>query len=165
MKVFKFGGASVKDAEAVKNVGRILSGFANEEIVVIVSAMGKTTNALEKVVNAFVTGNDNLKNLINDVKIYHADIISNLGFKNDHPLHADVENSFVEIDWLVEEEPSKGYSFIYDQIVSHGEIISTKIVSAYLTESNMHNSWLDVRDVLQTDNTYREGKINPSAPL
>jgi aspartate kinase len=160
MKVFKFGGASVKDADAVKNVAVILSMFSNEEIVVIVSAMGKTTNALEKVVDAYINGKDNMRALIDDVKIFHTEIINQLEFRKNHPLYADVENSFVEIDWLVEEEPTKGYAFIYDQIVSQGEIISTKIVSTYLNENKIKNTWLDVRDVLQTDNTYREGKIN-----
>ncbi len=160
MKVFKFGGASVRDAAAVKNVAEILSLFSGEEVVVIVSAMGKTTNALEKVVDAYMNGSETLRDAIEEVKKYHTDIIDGLGFGKDHPLHADVGNSFVEIDWLVEERPSKGYAFVYDQIVSHGEIISTKIVSAYLNEKKINNSWLDVRDVLQTDNTYREGKIN-----
>jgi aspartate kinase len=160
MKVFKFGGASVKDAEAVRNVGTILSMFPNDEIVVVISAMGKMTNALEHVVDAYINHSENLQSLIDDVRKYHADIIENLGFKKNHHLFADVENSFVEIDWLIEENPSKGYAFIYDQIVSHGEIISTKIVSTYLNENKISNTWLDVRDVIQTDNTYREGKIN-----
>ena len=160
MRVFKFGGASVKDAEAVKNVASILSMFSDEEVVVVVSAMGKMTNSLEKVVDAYFNKNENIKDLINAVKIFHSDIIDNLGFTNNHPLRAEVENSFVEIDWLIEEEPSKGYAFAYDQIVSQGELISTHIISTYLNENNISNEWLDARDIIQTDNTYREGKIN-----
>ncbi len=160
MRVFKFGGASVKDAEAVKNVASILSMFSNEEVVVVVSAMGKTTNALEKVVDAYFNKKENIRDLINEVKNFHSDIIDKLGFKNNHPLRAQVENSFVEIDWLIEEEPSKGYAFAYDQIVSQGEIISTHIISTCLNENNISNEWLDARDIIQTDNTYREGKIN-----
>ena len=161
MRVFKFGGASVKDAESVKNVAAILSKFnKEEEIVVVVSAMGKMTNALEKVADAYYYGKENIKDLINNVKKFHTEIIDNLGFINNHPLRAEIENSFVEIDWLIEEEPSKGYAFAYDQIVSHGEIISTLIISNYLNENNIPNEWMDARDVLQTDNTYREGKIN-----
>lgn len=160
MRIFKFGGASVKDAEAVKNVASILSMFKNEEVVVVVSAMGKTTNALEKVVDAYFNKKENIGNLINDVKKFHNEIIENLGFTNNHPLRAEVENSFVEIDWLIEEEPSKGYAFAYDQIVSQGELISTHIISTYLNENNISNEWLDARDIIQTDNTYREGKIN-----
>ena len=160
MRVFKFGGASVKDAEAVKNVASILSMFSNEEVVVVISAMGKMTNALEKVVDAYFNKKENIRALINDVKIFHSDIVDNLGFSNNHPLRAEVENSFVEIDWLIEEEPSKGYAFAYDQIVSQGELISTHIISTYLNENNISNVWLDARDIIQTDNTYREGKIN-----
>ena len=160
MRVFKFGGASVKDAEAVKNVAAILSKFNKEEIVVIVSAMGKTTNALEKVVDAYFYSKENIRVLISDVKKFHNDIIDNLGFIKNHPLRAEVENSFVEIDWLIEEHPSKGYAFAYDQIVSQGEIISTHIISTYLNENNISNEWLDARDIIQTDNTYREGIIN-----
>ena len=160
MRVFKFGGASVKDAEAVKNVASILSMFSNEEVVVVISAMGKMTNALEKVVDAYFNKKENIRALINDVKIFHSDIVDNLGFSNNHPLRAEVENSFVEIDWLIEEEPSKGYAFAYDQIVSQGELISTHIISTYLNENNISNEWLDARDIIQTDNTYREGKIN-----
>ncbi len=160
MRVFKFGGASVKDAEAVKNVAAILSKFNNEEIVVVVSAMGKMTNALEKVADAFYFHKENIIDLINDVKEFHTEIIDNLGFAQKHPLRAEIENSFVEIDWLIEEETFKGYAFVYDQIVSHGELISTHIISTYLNENNIPNEWLDARDILQTDNTYREGKIN-----
>src|SRR5947208_732141 len=107
MKVFKFGGASVKDAEAVKNVASILSLFKNEELIIVVSAMGKTTNALEKVVDAYCNGKDNLISLINEVREYHKKIINDLGFAANHPLNAEVENSFVEIDWLIEEKLSK----------------------------------------------------------
>lgn len=160
MRVFKFGGASVKDGEAVKNVAAILSKYKGEEIVVIVSAMGKMTNALEKVADAYFNSKENIRDLINDVKKFHSDIINSLGFKENHPLYAEVENSYVEIDWLIEEEVSKEYAFVYDQIVSHGEIISTRIISTFLNENNISNEWLDARDIIQTDNTYREGKIN-----
>ncbi len=160
MRVFKFGGASVKDGEAVKNVAAILSKYKGEEIVVIVSAMGKMTNALEKVADAYFNNKENIRDLINDVKKFHSDIINSLGFKENHPLYAEVENSYVEIDWLIEEEVSKEYAFVYDQIVSHGEIISTRIISTFLNENNISNEWLDARDIIQTDNTYREGKIN-----
>jgi aspartate kinase len=160
MKVFKFGGASVKDAEAVKNVAVIVKQYLNEELVIVVSAMGKTTNSLEKVVDAYINGKEDLRKLINDVRNYHIAILDQLGFKMEHPLRGEIENSFVEIDWVVEEPNSKGYAFAYDQIVSQGELMSSRIISTYLEENGIPNSFLDVRDVLQTDNTYREGKIN-----
>ncbi len=160
MKVFKFGGASVKDAEAVKNVATILASYKSEKIVVVVSAMDKTTNALEKIVNSYYDRYDDLRIHIDFVRNFHLQIIDDLGFKENHPIRAEIENSFVEIDWIVEEEPSKGYAFIYDQIVAQGEIISTRIISEYLNETGISNQWLDIRNVLQTDNSYREAKIN-----
>lgn len=160
MKVFKFGGASVKDAVSVKNVAEILSLFKSESLVVVISAMGKTTNALEKVVHAFYHGSPDLKEALQQVKDFHLGIIAGLGFKKDHPIYHDLENVFTEIDWVMEDGVSKGYAFIYDQVVSQGELISTKIVSAYLNQNGFANEWLDARDVIHTDNTYREGKIN-----
>ncbi len=160
MKVFKFGGASVKDAASVKNVADILSLFKNEKLVIVVSAMGKTTNALEKVVTSYVNKDERLKEYVEEVKTYHVNILDQLGFKSDHKIYKDLDIAFVEIDWILEEEPSRGYAFAYDQIVSQGELISTKIISTYLGEHNFKNEWLDIRDCIITDNTYREGKIN-----
>ena len=160
MKVFKFGGASVKDAAAVKNVAAILSLFKREPLVVVVSAMGKTTNALEQVVNAYFNKSEKLNESLLQVKDYHFNIISELGFPIGHEIYSKLENTFVEIDWILEEQPLRGYAFAYDQIVSHGELLSSKIISAYLNENKFHNEWLDIRDCLITDNTYREGKIN-----
>ena len=160
MRVFKFGGASVKDADSVKNVGQILSMFRKEKIIVVISAMGKMTNALEKVVQAYVSKSDELPSLIEEVKTFHTKIIDDLGFAPNHDLRGEVQNSFTEIDWIIEEEPTRPYGFYYDQIVSHGELISTRILSAYLNENKIENSWLDIRDVLQTDNNYREAKVN-----
>ena len=160
MKVFKFGGASVKDAASVKNVAAILSLFRNEKLVVVISAMGKTTNALEKVVNAFYYGKPELKEEIAKVKMYHMEILSGLGFMNNHKIYQDIDNAFTEMEWVMEDGTSRGYAFIYDQIVSQGELMSTKIMSAYLQANGFENQWLDARDVIHTDNTYREGRIN-----
>lgn len=160
MKVFKFGGASVKDADSVKNVAGILALFRNEKLVIVISAMGKTTNALEKVVEDFYYGKPGLKESISKVRDYHADIIKKLGFPADHDIYQKLESAFTEIDWVMEEGTQKGYAFIYDQIVSQGELISTKILSAYLDDYGFRNTWIDARDIIQTDNTYREGKIN-----
>ena len=160
MKIFKFGGASVKDAASVKNVADVLSLFRNEQLVIVISAMGKTTNALEKVVNAYYNKDEKLKEYLAEVKNYHTGIIEGLGFSNDHPVHSDLANALVEIDWILEEEPFRGYSFAYDQIVSQGELLSTKIMSAYLNENGFKNEWLDIRDCIITDNSYREAKVN-----
>ncbi len=160
MRVFKFGGASVKDADSVKNVGQILTMFRKEKIIVVISAMGKVTNALEKVTKAYVNKSDELQGLIEEVKSFHTKIIDNLGFAPNHDVRGEVQNSYTEIDWIIEEEPTRPYGFYYDQIVSHGELISTRILSAYLNENKIDNLWLDIRDVLQTDNNYREAKVN-----
>lgn len=160
MRVFKFGGASVKDAEGVKNVVSILDLFKNEKLVVVVSAMGKTTNALEAVVNAHVNNEGNWRELLDRVRVFHTDIIDELGFGKDHPVRKDLDRIFVEMEWVAEEPPAKGYNWAYDQIVSQGELISTSIISHYLSSRGVGNCLLDVRDVLMTDNTYREGKVD-----
>jgi aspartate kinase len=160
MKVFKFGGASVKDADAVKNVASILDSFANENLVVVISAMDKTTNALEKVVRTYWNKGQDLRKNIDFVKDFHVKIATDLGFKSDHEIFQIIHNAFVELDWILEEEPSKDYGFIYDQVVSHGELLSTKIISVYLNENGLKNHWLDARDVLITDNSYRDAKVN-----
>jgi len=160
MKVFKFGGASVKDAEAVKNVTKILSGFPDQQLVVVVSAMGKTTNALEKVVESyFRKDGESLKHL-DAVKQYHKEIMLRLFTDPGHKVYNHVANIFVEIEWILEEEPSKGFDFAYDQIVSAGELLSTRIVSEYLAVASIKNSWVDARDMIRTDNNYREGKLD-----
>jgi len=160
MKVFKFGGASVKDASAVKNVMSVLSLFKSEPLVVVVSAMGKTTNALELVVNAYFNKNEKLQENLKQVKEFHQKIIKDLGFRSDHRIYDVLENTFVQIDWILEEEPLRGYAFAYDQIVCQGELLSSEIISAFLNENNFKNTWVDIRDCLVTDNTYREGKVN-----
>lgn len=159
MKVFKFGGASVKDADAVKNVASILSLFPGEPVVVVISAMGKTTNALEQVVKAYFQRTGEAMSLLKEVKEYHAGIMDALFADANAEVYTKVNNLFVEVEWALEDEP-RSYDFVYDQIVAAGELISTTIVSAYLDQTGMANRWLDVRDCLLTDNTYREGKVN-----
>ena len=160
MKVFKFGGASVKDAGAVRNVASILSAFSSEEIVVVISAMGKTTNALEKIVESYLNADGNVQTLTDQLRSFHLNIINDLNFPAQHPVRKELEQSFVEIEWATEEPPSKGFNWAYDQIVCHGELIATKIISHYLNLKGMNNVWLDVRDVLKTDNTYREAVVD-----
>lgn len=160
MKVFKFGGASVKDAEAVKNMTSVLSSFKNEKLVVVVSAMGKITNALEKVVNSYYNQDGNAVKHLEEIKLFHKKIMLELFPSKSHPVFDLVNNHFVEIEWVLEEAPAKGYAFAYDQIVSNGELISTRIISAYLELNGIKNSWVDARDLIQTDNNYREGNVN-----
>ena len=160
MQVFKFGGASVKDAASVKNVAEILKKFPNEKLIVVVSAMGKITNQLERLTDAFFYKKENAEAILNEIKAYHLNIAKDLFADQKHPVFQDIENTFVELYWAIEDEPTHEYNHEYDQIVSMGEIISTKIISAYLNANGLKNQWLDARGIIQTDNTYREGKVN-----
>jgi len=159
MKVFKFGGASVKDANAVKNVGNVIQQF-NDNLVIVVSAMGKTTNALEQIVASYLNKDGKCFDHLNEIKSFHTNILNDLFEDKNHPIFNEIHNTFVEIEWEIEEEPTREYDYIYDQIVSVGELLSTKIVSAYLNSVNINNSWQDARDFVQTDNTHRDARVD-----
>ena len=160
MQVFKFGGASVKDAGGVKNVAEVLKQFPSQKISVVISAMGKTTNALERLAKAYFYKTENAESILEEIKAYHIDICNHLFPSTSHPIYNELENTFVELYWAIEDEPTQGFDFEYDQIVSMGEVVSTKIVSAYLNEIGIKNKWIDVRGLIQTDNSYREGKVD-----
>lgn len=158
MKVFKFGGASVKDVEGVKNVVRVLENQGYEECVVVVSAMGKTTNALEKVVEYYFDKGDYRKQ-INLIKQEHLQIAQGL-FPENHSVFGEIDLFFEDMEAFLRRNKSPNYNFVYDQVVPCGEMISSKILSAYLLERNMKNQWLDARDFIKTDASYREGLVN-----
>lgn len=158
MKVFKFGGASVKDATNIKNVASILQRFKRESLVVIVSAMGKTTNALEEVVNAHAKQTGKAQELYDALKESHYAIMRDLFEPGDEVFTA-VHDTFVEGEWVLEEKPADNYDYMYDQIVCVGELVSSKILAAYLNKAGLPTQWLDARDVVATDNTYREGWV------
>ncbi len=160
MQVFKFGGASVKDAEAVKNISVLLSKQSTKETVMVVSAMAKTTNALEEVCKSFINAGADLSTKVLSIKQMHLQIIHDLFTDNNTHLINDIENVFVELDWILEEPPHENNAFIYDQIVSLGEILSTKIIAAYLNYTGLPCIWVDARSYIQTDNNYQEGKVN-----
>lgn len=158
MLVFKFGGASVKDADGIINLANVVKGFEGNELLIVVSAMGKTTNALEKLTKAYMNGDEQMHAIFDEIKKYHYDIMEQL-FEPLHPVFDEVANTFVEIDWVIEDEPHEDYDFTYDQIVSIGEMVSTRIVNAYLNKTGLKSQWLDARGYVNTDNTYREGKV------
>lgn len=160
MHVFKFGGASVKDAAAVKNVAAILGHFPGQELIVVISAMGKTTNALERLTDAYFYKKENAADVLAEIRDYHFGIISQLFPDTQHPVYDELHNTFVELEWAIEDTPAQQYDREYDQIVSLGEIISTKIVHAYLASCGLPVSWVDVRDYIKTDDTYREAKVD-----
>ena len=159
MKVFKFGGASIKDAKSIKNVCHIIQKYGEKELLVVISASGKTTNALEEVANAYFNQTGNALKYFNKVKEHHV-VICNALFENNNPVYDVLENIYIELEWQLEEERMESYNYVYDQIVSTGELLSTTIVSHYLNQKGENNYWLDVRDVLKTDDTYREAKVD-----
>ncbi len=160
MKVFKFGGASVKDAAGVRNVANILTSYKEEKILVVVSAMGKTTNMLEKVAEAFYHKNAEITEQIKPIREYHLTIMNELFNDKNNAVFDTVNNVFAELEWATDGEPTKSYDFEYDQIVSIGEVIATRIVSAFLNETGLKNQWLDARDYISTDDTWRNAAIN-----
>lgn len=158
MKVFKFGGASVKDAESVKNVAVVLESQGFENCLLVVSAMGKTTNALEKVVKTYFEKGD-YQTEIENVKQTHLEISNGL-FQNGHAVFAEISLFFDDIESFLRRNKSPNPNFVYDQVVSCGEMISSKILSEYLTDIQFRNTWIDARDYIKTDSNYREGNIN-----
>ena len=160
MKVFKFGGASVKNASAVINVENIISQYQNENLIIVVSAMGKVTNLLEQLTKAYYHKTGHANEILEELRKYHYQIINELFQDKNHPIYNEINNVLVEIEWAIEENAQREYDYEYDQIVSTGELLSSKIVSAYLNLADNKNKWLDARGFLQTDNTYREGKVN-----
>jgi aspartate kinase len=161
MKVFKFGGASINTVERIQNVGKILQSFKDEKILIIISAMGKTTNALEKVVDAFFDNRqeDALK-LFEQVKEQHLNMLKYLTPVNWQAAENHLKDFFTEIEWLLHDKPVREYDYYYDQIVCSGELLSTAMMSDYLNEIGIKNNWVDVRDIVRTDDNFRDAAIN-----
>jgi len=160
MRIFKFGGASVKDADGVKNVFDVLQKVGYEEVLLIVSAMGKTTNALEVVIKNYFEKSSDLNASIQEVKKYHNQILMDLFEDENHDVFYDVNEHFADFEYFIRSNKSPNYNFVYDQIVSYGEIISTTIVSHYMSYRGMASQWLDVRNYIKTDNTYRDANVD-----
>lgn len=161
MKVFKFGGASVNSVERIKNLAVLLAQYKHEKLLVVISAMGKTTNALEKVVNAFFENNNNdAFTLFNEVKDQHLSICTELLTTNQQPCIQQLKDFFTEIEWLLHDKPIKSYDYYYDQIVCAGELFSTCIISHYLNEKSIINKWMDVRDIIRTDDNFRDASVD-----
>lgn len=160
MQVFKFGGASVKDANGVKNLASVLKQVGFENTLVIVSAMGKTTNALELVIKNYFENQQELQSSIQEVKKYHNEIILDLFENTQHPIFKKVASIFEELDLFLNRNKSPDYNFVYDQTISFGEIISTTIISEYLNFNAIQNIWMDVRTYIKTDSYYRRANVN-----
>ena len=161
MKVFKFGGASVNSVERIKKLPGILQLYPDEKVLIILSAMGKTTNALEKVVEAFYKNQkEEALSLFHLVKENHLTTAKYLLVRNRLKTENQLRDFFTELEWLLHDKPQREYDYYYDQVVCIGELLSTAIVSAYLNESGISNQWMDVRDIFRTDDNYRDATID-----
>ena len=158
MKVFKFGGASIKDISSIKNILKIISTYNEDRLVIVVSAMGKTTNALELVVHNYFNNKENLQASISEVYNFHLEIINNL-FERSHPIFSDISKSFEKLNSFIKANKSPSYSFVYDQIVSLGELLSSRIIHHFLLNNNINCSFIDARNCIKTNSKYRGAKV------
>ncbi|WP_396181867.1 aspartate kinase, partial [Flavobacterium sp.] len=160
MKIFKFGGASVKDAAGIKNVLNVLQTVGYEDVMLVISAMGKTTNALEVVIKNYFEKSNELYASLQDIRKYHNQILLDLFDDEEHEVFFDVNTHFDDLEYFVRSNKSPNYPFVYDQIISIGEMVSTTIVSHYLNAAGIQNQWLDVRHYIKTDANYRDASVN-----
>ena len=160
MQIFKFGGASVKDANGVKNLAKVLQTVGYGDTMVIVSAMGKTTNALEGVIDNYYNNTKELQSSIQEVKKYHNAILLDLFDNENHPVFKIVANLFEELNIFFNRNKSPDYNFVYDQVVGFGELASTNIISSFLNEIGIKNNLLDAREFIKTDSYYRNAKVD-----
>ena len=159
MKIFKFGGASVKDASNIKNIATILQNEGTKNTLIVISAMGKMTNAFEDVVDAYYQKLENLPQKLYFIEAYHKNIMDEL-FDKEETIYSKVDILFSELSWFLDRNTSQRYNYVYDQIICFGELLSTKIVSAYLSKIGIENNWFDVRNFIKTDSNYRDAKVN-----
>ena len=160
MRIFKFGGASVKDAAGIKNVYDVLQKVGFDDVLLVVSAMGKTTNALEVVVKDYFDKTASLQSSIQDVKKYHNQILLDLFEDDKNSVFNAVSDLFVELEHFLSHNKSPNYNFVYDQIVSYGELLSTTILSHYMNYRDLKTTWIDVRNYIKTDATYRDAEVD-----
>ena len=157
MKVFKFGGASINSIERIHHVGKIIQSYRNEKLLIIISAMGKTTNALEKVAEAFYAGdNGKALDLFSAIKETHVQTAAAL---TEAPVQQ-LGDIFTEVEWLLHDKSVRDFDYYYDQIVCCGELLSTAIMSHYLNSIKVNNTWVDVRDIIRTDDDFRDATID-----
>jgi len=161
MKVFKFGGASVNSIERIENLAKILKLYPDEQIMMIISAMGKTTNALEKVANAFWAGNKTeALSAFQDIKSSHLDLARQLISENIKQTEENLAEIFIEVEWMLHDKPVRDFDYYYDQLVCSGELLSTRILAEFIQEQGISNQWIDVRDVFRTDDNFRDANID-----
>jgi len=161
MDILKFGGASVKNASAVKNLLDVIKKYKNEDIVIVISAMGKMTNAFEKLMESVFHEKEKSEILqnYNEIKKYHLNILEELFENKENSVFEKINLIFEKIRAIIENEKPQKYNFLYAKLISFGEILSTTIVSCYLNCQNVNNEWIDIRKYLKTDSTFREAKV------
>jgi len=160
MRVFKFGGASVKDAEGIRNLVRVLRTVGHNDTLVVVSAMGKTTNALEAVINAYGEERSELQNRLHEVVNFHLKVANTLFTNKEHPVFNAIRHLAEELNQFLKRNKSPNYNYIYDQIVGYGELLSTTIISHYFNKEGLKNNWVDVRTLIKTDDYYRRANVD-----
>jgi aspartate kinase len=160
MRVFKFGGASVKDAEGIKNVYSVLQQVGYEDVLLVVSAMGKTTNALEVVIKDYFDKSSSLKSSVQEVKKYHNQILMDLFEDDKQDVFIAVNKLFADLEYFLSHNKSPNYNFVYDQIVSFGELISTTILAHFMNFMGIKTEWIDVRNFIKTNANYRDAEVN-----
>ncbi|PWH84105.1 aspartate kinase [Algibacter marinivivus] len=160
MQVFKFGGASVKDVKGVKNLASVLKKIGYNNTLVVVSAMGKTTNALELVIKNYLENKKEFQSSLQEVKKYHNQILLDLFENENHQAFKKINSLFDELESFFKTNKSPDYNFVYDQVIGFGELVSTTIISEYLNTIGLKNNWIDVRNQIKTDNYYRRANVN-----
>ncbi len=160
MKIYKFGGASVKDAAGIRNVYDVLQKAGYEDVLLVVSAMGKTTNALEDVIKNYFDKSAELNASVQEIKKYHNQILLELFEDDKNEVFEAVNNLFIELEYFLSHNKSPNYNFVYDQIVSFGELISTTILSHFMSHMGINTEWIDVRNLVKTDANYRDAEVD-----
>lgn len=161
MKVFKFGGASLESVERIRQVAQIVQSFPDEKLLIVISAMAKTTNDLEKVAeNFFLRKREIASQLLFNIEERHLNVAEALLGTREHPLFTQLQQFFTEAEWTLGEKPLRTYDYYYDQLVGLGELLSTSIVSAFFNNIGLINTWLDVRDIFRTDDNFRDANID-----
>jgi aspartate kinase len=160
MRIFKFGGASVKDANGIKNVFSVLEKVGHQDTLLVISAMGKTTNALEIVINNYFDKSPELHSSLQDVKKYHNQILLDLFDDEEHDVYFAVNSHFADLEYFLRSNKSPNYNFVYDQVICYGEIVSTTIVSHYFNHIGLKTNWIDVRNFIKTNNNYRDADVD-----
>ena len=160
MEIFKFGGASVKDATGVRNFMTMLQKLDQKEVLIVISAMGKMTNAFEDLIKAYHQKEFKPEQHLEKIRLFHLNIVENLDLGPNEPIHDELKSIFEEILIFLKKNNSTDYDYLYDQIVSKAEFISTRICSAYLTAHGVKHQWLDVRKCIKTDSDFRRAKVD-----